>query len=228
LNEAAVKYLNWENAYEKDIWGNKCIGVIKDFNFASQHNAIAPLFISFTETSSTFSIKISPQNIPSTIKQIEEIWKEMFPEFPFEYKFVDDIFNEHYKNEERLTKLLGYFAIFSIFIACLGLFGLISFMAEQRTKEIGVRKVNGANIRDIIFLFSNEFIQLILISGIIAIPLSYYILSKWLQDFAYATNLSWWVFAVSIIIAVIISTLSIFYRALRAASQNPVDALRYE
>ena len=228
LNEAAVKYLNWENAYEKDIWGNKCIGVIKDFNFASQHNAIAPLIISFSTYNTTFSIKILPENIPSTLKQIEKIWNEMSPDFPFEYKFIDDIFDSHYKNEERLTKLLGYFAVFSIFIACLGLFGLISFMAEQRTKEIGVRKANGANVKNIILLFSKEFIQLILISGIIAIPLSYYVLSKWLQNFAYATKLSWWVFAISIIIAIIISSLSVLYRAYRAASQNPVDALRYE
>ncbi len=228
LNEAAVKYLDWETPYEKKLWGMQCIGVIKDFNFESQQNSIRPLFISFRETNRTMNIKISPKNIPSTIKQIEEIWIEMSPEFPFEYKFVDDIFDEHYKNEEHLTKLLGYFAIFSIFIACLGLFGLINFMAEQRTKEIGVRKVNGANIRNIILLFSKEFIQLILISGIIAIPLSYYILSKWLQNFAYATKLSWWIFAVSIMIAVIVSSTSVFYRAYRAASQNPVDALRYE
>jgi len=152
----------------------------------------------------------------------------MSPEFPFEYKFVNDLFDAKYKNEERLTKLLGYFAIFSIFIACLGLFGLISFMAEQRTKEIGVRKANGANIKNIILLFSKEFIQLIIISGIIAIPLSYYVLSKWLQNFAYSTKLSWWVFAVSIIITIVVSSLSVFYRAYRAASQNPVDALRYE
>ena len=135
---------------------------------------------------------------------------------------------KQYNNEERLTKLLGYFAIFSIFIACLGLFGLISFMAEQRTKEIGIRKTNGANIRDIISLFSKEFIQLILISGIIAVPLSYYMLMKWLQDFAYATKLSWWVFAISVIIAIVVSSLSVFYRAYRAASQNPTECLRYE
>jgi len=230
LNEAAVKYLDWESAYEKDLWGWKCIGVVKDFNFASQQDAIAPLFISFTEeeVAWTINIKISSLNIPSTIKQIEAIWAEMSPADPFEFKFIDDIFNEQYNSEERLTKLLSYFAIFSIFIACLGLFGLISFMAEQRTKEIGVRKANGANIKNIIMLFSKEFIQLIIISGIIAVPLSYYVLSKWLQNFAYATKLSWWVFAVSIIIAIIVSSLSIFYRAYKAASQNPVNALRYE
>jgi len=230
LNEAAVKYLDWESAYEKDLWGWKCIGVVKDFNFASQQDAIAPLFISFTEEEEawTINIKISSLNIPSTIKQIEAIWAEMSPADPFEYKFIDDLFNEQYNSEDRLTKLLGYFAIFSIFIACLGLFGLISFIAEQRTKEIGVRKANGANMKNIIMLFSKEFIQLIIISGIVAIPLSYYVLSKWLQNFAYVTKLSWWVFAVSIIIAIVVSSLSVFYRAYRAASQNPVDALRYE
>jgi len=230
LNESAVKYLDWESAYEKDIWGWKCIGIVKDFNFASQQDAIAPLFISFTEQEKAWyiNIKISSVNIPSSIKKIKEIWTEMSSADPFEYKFIDEIFNEHYKNEERLTKLLGYFAIFSIFIACLGLFGLISFMAEQRTKEIGVRKANGANVRNIILLFSKEFIQIIIISGIIAIPLSYYILSKWLQNFAYATTLSWWIFAVSIIISIVVSSLSVLYRAYKAASQNPVVALRYE
>ncbi len=228
LNEAAVKYLNWENIYEKKIWRWQCIGVVKDFNFQSQHNKIGPLFISFEELNNTVNIKISSKGIPHTIKQIEQIWNEMSPIFPFEYNFIDDIFDAQYKNEERLTKILGYFAVFSIFIACLGLFGLISFMAEQRTKEIGIRKANGATIKDIISLFSKEFIQLIIISGIIATPLSYYIISKWLQNFAFATKLSWWVFAISIVISIVISSLSVFYRAYKAASQNPVESLRYE
>ena len=228
LNEAAVKYLNWENPYEKDIWGWKCIGIVKDFIYESQHEKIRPLFISFDDEGSTVSIMLSSTEIPNTIYQIKKIWTEMSPEFPFEYKFIDDIFDSHYKNEERLTKLLSYFAVFSIFIACLGLFGLISFMAEQRTKEIGIRKANGANIGDIISLFSKEFIQLVLISGIIAIPISFYLLSIWLQNFAYATKLSWWVFAISIIIAIIISSLSVLYRTYKAALQNPVEILKHE
>ncbi|MCK5168815.1 MAG: FtsX-like permease family protein, partial [Bacteroidales bacterium] len=224
----AAKYMAYDNLLEKDFHGARCIGIVNDFIYASQKDAIKPLLIRFGDKESNVSIKISPLGIPETLKQIEEVWNSMTTNFPFEYKFVNDIFDSNYKNEERLTKLLGYFAVFSIFIACLGLFGLISFMAEQRTKEIGVRKANGAKIRDIISLFSKEFIQLILISGIIAIPLSYYILSKWLQNFAYATTLSWWVFAVSIVIAIIISSLSVFYRAFKSAAQNPVDALRYE
>ncbi len=228
LNETAEKMMAFDNLFEKDFNGMRCIGIVNDFIYASQKDAIKPLLILFDDKESNISIKISSIGIPKTIEEIEEVWYSMTTNFPFEYKFVNDIFDSNYKNEERLTKLLGYFAVFSIFIACLGLFGLISFMAEQRTKEIGVRKANGANIRNIILLFSKEFIQLILISGIIAIPLSYYVLSKWLQNFAYATNLSWWVFAVSIVIAIIISSLSVFYRAYRAASQNPVDALRYE
>jgi len=228
LNETAAKYMALDNLFEKDFGGARCIGVVKDFIYRSQKDAIKPLLIQFDDKESNISIKISPLGIPETLKQIEGVWYSMTTNFPFEYKFVNDIFDAKYKNEERLTKLLGYFAIFSIFIACLGLFGLISFMAEQRTKEIGVRKANGANIRNIILLFSKEFIQLIVISGIIAIPLSYYVLSKWLQNFAYATKLSWWVFAVSVIIAIVVSSLSVFYRAYSAASQNPVDALRYE
>jgi len=228
LNETAAKYIGYDNLYEKDFEGMRCIGVVKDFIYMSQKDAIMPLLILYRDKESNISIKISSIGMPETIEKIEEAWYSMTTNFPFEYKFVNDLFGEKYKNEERLTKLLGYFAVFSIFIACLGLFGLISFMAEQRTKEIGVRKANGANIKDIIVLFSKEFIQLILISGIIAVPLSYYILSKWLQNFAYATKLSWWVFVVSIVIAIIISSLSVYYRAYRAASQNPVDALRYE
>ena len=228
LNETAAKYMACDNLFEKEIGVGRCVGIFKDYIFMSQKDAIKPLMILFGEKESEMSIKLSPIEIPETLKEIEEVWNSMTENFPFEYKFVDDIFNEHYKNEERLTKLLGYFAIFSIFIACLGLFGLISFMAEQRTKEIGVRKANGANIKDIILLFSKEFIQLIIISGIIAVPLSYYFLSKWLQNFAYPTNLSWWIFAVSIVIAIIVSSLSVFYRAYKAASQNPVVALRYE
>ncbi len=227
-NETAAKIMNYDDLLERDFNGYRCIGIVEDFIFASQKDAIKPLWIVFDDKESNISIKISSIGVPETLKQIEEVWYSMTTNFPFEYKFVDDLFDAKYKNEERLTKLLGYFAIFSIFIACLGLFGLISLMAEQRTKEIGVRKANGANIRNIILLFSKEYIQLVLISGIIAIPLSYYILSKWLQNFAYATKLSWWIFGVSIIIAVIVSSLSVFYRAYKAASQNPVDALRYE
>jgi len=229
LNETAAKYMACDNLFEKEIGGvGRCIGIFKDYIYMSQKDAIMPLLILFGDKESNISIKISSIGVPETIEKIEEVWNSMTTNFPFEYKFVDDLFDAKYKNEERLTKLLGYFAMFSIFIACLGLFGLISFMAEQRTKEIGIRKANGANIKDIILLFSKEFIQLVLISGIIAIPLSYYILSKWLQNFAYAAKLSWWVFAVSIIIAIVVSSLSVFYRAHRAASQNPVDALRYE
>ena len=228
INETAAKYLNWENPLEKMIDDSQCVGVVKDFIYESQRGLIGPLVIDFSEKEMFINIKISSKEIPETLNQIEDVWNNMTSNFPFIYRFIDDIFETHYNTEERLTKLLGYFAVFSIFIACLGLFGLISFMAEQRTKEIGVRKANGANIRNIILLFSKEFIQLIIISGIIAIPLSYYILSKWLQNFAYATKLSWWIFAVSIVIAIIISSLSVFYRAFKAASQNPVDALRYE
>ena len=228
LNETAAKYIGYDNLYEKDFDGKRCIGIVNDFIYNSQKDAILPLLIEFGDKESNISIKISSIAVPETLKQIEEVWKSMTTNFPFEYKFVDDVFDAKYKNEESLTKLLGYFAMFSIFIACLGLFGLISFMAEQRTKEIGVRKANGATIKNIILLFSKEFIQLVIISGIIAIPLSYYILSKWLQNFAYSTKLSWWIFAVSIVIAIIVSSLSVFYRAYRAASQNPVVALRYE
>ncbi|MCB2196312.1 MAG: ABC transporter permease [Bacteroidetes bacterium] len=228
LNETAAKYMACDNLFEKEIKVGRCIGVFKDYIYMSQKDAIKPLLILFGDKESKMSIKLSPIGMPETLKQIEEVWNSMTLNFPFEYKFINELFATKYKNEERLTKLLGYFAIFSIFIACLGLFGLISFMAEQRTKEIGIRKANGANIKDIILLFSKEFIQLILISGIIAIPLSNFILSKWLQNFAYATKLSWWIFAVSIIIAIVVSSLSVFYRAYRAASQNPTECLRYE
>ncbi|OFX27300.1 MAG: hypothetical protein A2041_06240 [Bacteroidetes bacterium GWA2_31_9b] len=228
LNETAVKYMGFENVFEKNFNGYRCIGIVNDFIYASQQGAIEPLLILFGDKESNISIKISPTGISGTLKKIEDVWNSTTSNFPFEYKFVDDIFDAHYKNEERLTKLLGYFAAFSIFIACLGLFGLVSFMAEQRTKEIGVRKANGANIRNIIFQFSNEFIYLILISGIIATPLSYILLSKWLQNFAYPINISWWVFAVSIVIAIVISSMSVFYRAYKAASQNPIESLRYE
>lgn len=228
LNETAVKYMGFDNLFEKNFNGYRCIGIVNDFIYNSQQGAIEPLLMLFGNKESNISIKISPIGMPETLKKIEEVWNSMTSNFPFEYKFVDEIFDSHYKNEERLTKLLGYFAAFSIFIACLGLFGLISFMAEQRTKEIGVRKAHGANIRSIISLFSKEFIQLILISGIIATPLSYYILSVWLQNFAYPVKISWWVFAVSILIAIVISSMSVFYRAYKAASKNPVESLRYE
>ena len=168
------------------------------------------------------------ENIPETIAFMEKTWKQFVPEKPFEFTFVDENLNQLYREEMRAGQLVETFAGLAILVACLGLFGLAAFTAEQRTKEIGVRKVLGASVRSIVLLLSTEFARLVLIANLIAWPVAYFLMGGWLQNFAYRVDLSWWVFALSGMIALLIALGTVSYQALRAAVANPIDALRYE
>jgi ABC-type antimicrobial peptide transport system permease subunit len=163
------------------------------------------------------------------MKGIEETWKEVIPEYPFDYEFVDEDLDRMYRAEERLGKLLKYFTILAIIIACLGLFGLASFTAEQRTREIGIRKVMGSRVMSVMLLLSREFTILVLVSCILAIPAAWYVLKYgFLQNFEYRIPLVWWVFAGAAVTALGIALLTVSYQAARAALTNPAEALRYE
>jgi putative ABC transport system permease protein len=180
------------------------------------------------EAGGILSLKISTENLPQTIAAIERIYKTLFPGNPFSYSFVDEKFDEQYRNDQRFASLFSVFAGLAILIACLGLFGLASFSARQRTKEIGIRKVLGASVASVVALLSQEFVKLILLANLIAWPIAYFTMNKWLQDFAYRIDIGWWVFALAGGMALLIALVTVSTQAIKAALANPVEALRYE
>jgi putative ABC transport system permease protein len=205
------------------------IGVVKDFHFESLHKPISPLYIGYTSHAiNSLSVRITSDNIPGTIALLKEKFRQFDPYRPFEYAFLDDSFDAQYRAEERLGRVFSYFSILAIFIACLGLFGLASFTAEQRTKEIGIRKVLGASVSGIVVLLSKEFTKWVLIANAIAWPIAYYSLNRWLQSFAYRTNITAMAFLLAAIFSFLIALLTVSYQALKAATANPVKSLRYE
>jgi ABC-type antimicrobial peptide transport system permease subunit len=177
----------------------------------------------------TITVRLAPQMSPSeSLQKVGAVFKKYNPAVPFEYKFVDDEYAGKFGQEERISKLASFFAIFAVFISCLGLFGLASFVAEQRTKEIGVRKVLGASVSNLWQLLSKEFVLLVLISLVIASPIAYYLLSNWLENYSYRTDIPWWVFAVTGAGALVITLLTVSFQAIKAALINPVKSLRTE
>ncbi|MBA4319210.1 MAG: hypothetical protein C0412_12485, partial [Flavobacterium sp.] len=238
INEKMVKSLGFKkpqdaigksyfislNGYKPEI-----IGVVKDFNSNSLHNEItSQVFMTNPNWFTEFIIKAKSADISSTIKNVKELWAKFFPQYPFEYNFLDESIDKMYKSEEKYSQVISTFSVVALFIACLGLFGLASFVTELRKKEIGIRKVLGASVNDIIHIISGEFAILVMIASIIAFPIAYYFMYKWLQDFAYRIVLSWWMFVLSGGIALLIALLTVGYQAIKAATANPVEALRYE
>ena len=238
VNESFVKSLGLKKP--EDIIGKeismmngliKCpvVGVVKDFNDRSLRNDLAPLLMA---TNSTMyrqaSIKLSTANISSSMQSIKKIWEQTFPNNVYEYRFLDDKIDSFYKQENQLSQLYKIFAAIAIFLSCLGLYGLASFMAVQRIKEVGIRKVLGASAGNIVYLFSKEFIILIAIAFAIATPLAWYYMQQWLQDYAYRINISWWIFLVGGIAAIVIALATISFQAIKAAVANPVKSLRTE
>ena len=234
INEECAKLLGEGSAVGKRFTrGNnnaKVIGVIKNFHFKSLSTEIEPMAISlFTPGGySLFLIRISGNNISQNLTFIEDTWKHIAPNYPFEYTFLDEQFDRLYRAEQRMGKIFNYFTILGIFIACLGLLGLASFMAEQKTKEIGIRKVLGASIPNIVYLLSREFLILVGISNLIAWPIAYYFMNKWLQNYAYHAKIGIIIFIFSAVMAVLIALLTVSYQSIKAAKADPVRSLRYE
>jgi putative ABC transport system permease protein len=236
LNEAAVKmfgYSSPEQAIGKRFkqWGRegKIIGVMKDFHFRGLQQPIKPLSMRIEPNRTDLvSVNLTAANLPSTIAAIENKWKELVPARPFSYYFLDEFFDKQYQTEERFGKLFLNFAVLAIIISCLGLLGLASYSTVQRTKEIGIRKVLGASVSGIVNLLSRDFLILVIISFAIAAPLAWYFMYKWLQDFAYHTNISVWVFGLAGISALAIALFTVSFQAIRAAVMNPVKSLRTE
>jgi putative ABC transport system permease protein len=232
LNESAVKAIGWENPIGKlfkVMRKGPVIGVVKDFYFRSLHNAIEPVALHIYPPSFYYLfIRIQPDQLSGTIKFLQEKWRQIFPDRPFDYSFLNDDLEKVYKSEARLGKIFNYFGGLSILIACLGLLGLASFMAERKTKEIGIRKVLGASVDSILALLSKDFVKLVLLANLIAWPIAYYTMSRWLQNFSYRIDISWWVFLLAGGLVLLIALLTVSTQALKAALANPVEALRYE
>lgn len=232
LNESAVKEIGWNVPLGKEfriIEKGSVIGVVEDFHFKSLHQEIKPVALCiYPKFFEYFSVRISPANISLTLDFLKNKWQELVPSQAFEYSFLDEDFGRLYKVEMRLGKIFSIVTALAIFIACLGLFGLAAFMAEQRTKEVGVRKVLGATVLNIVFMLSTEFSKWVLLANIIAWPVAYYAMNRWLQDFAYRTGIKAWVFPLAAIMAFGIALLATSFQAVKAALANPTETLRYE
>ena len=231
LNEAAVKAMRLTDPVGKWVdrqeW--KIVGVVKDFNFASLHSGIEPL-VMFNDPQYVrgLYVRTAPGKTKDAIAAVENVWKQYNAEYPFNYSFLDDTFNNIYKSDILTGRLFGVFSIVAIFISCLGLFGLIVFTAEMKTKEIGIRKVMGASVMDIVKLLVKDFLILVCISILIALPLAYYWLDKMLQEYAYRISLSWWIFIAAGLTTVALTLLTVSVQAIKAATANPVNAIKSE
>jgi putative ABC transport system permease protein len=206
------------------------VGISKDFNFNSLHHKIESLAI-FNKKDwgySEVSVKIKGDAAPAAIAHIESVWDTIIPEEEFQYKFLDDHFNEMYRSDQTLNTIVGMLTLLSILISCLGLFGLVSFTTEQRVKEIGIRKVLGASVGGVVAMLSKDFMKLILAAILIAIPISWYVVDSWIQDFAYRIAIEWWVFLLAGMIAIVIALATVSSHAFKAAMMNPVDSLKSE
>ena len=241
VNEEGIKELGFPSAqkalgkfiladWRGQTYRWQIIGVVRDFHFKDLHMPVEPYGFQLN-SAPQYNYLVAharPQNMPNTIKAIESIWKRMNPNEPFEYSFMDQDFYKNYQADERLESIVQYFTIIAILISCLGLFGLAAFSAEQRIKEIGVRKVLGASVGSIISLLSKDFLKLVGIAILIASPVAWFAMNKWLQDFAYRTNIGWQVFLLTSAIALCIALLTVSFQAIRAAIMNPVKSLRTE
>ncbi|MEP6594462.1 MAG: ABC transporter permease [Ginsengibacter sp.] len=237
INETTAKLLGFDSPIGEKIYtynesqqpiAYQIIGVVKNFNYESLRQNIGPLCMILGKSTWITSFKVNTGNIQALVKQIEAKWKAMAPGMSFSYRFLNESFDEMYRSEQRIGKIAITFAILAILIACLGLFGLVTYAAERRIKEIGIRKVLGATMSNIIGMLSKDFLKLVIIAAIFSFPVAWWAMNKWLQDFAYRIDISWWVFAVAGIVAAAIALITVSFQAIKAALANPVKSLRTE
>lgn len=239
LNETAVKELGipepsigreivW--AEDKDtVWTLEVVGVVKDFHFTSMRSEIKPFaFVNDPASLSNLTIKFTTGDTKKTVEGIERAWSKFIPDRPFQYSFLDQTFEHLYKSERTFKTVFLWLTALGICIACLGLFALSTFIAEQRIKEIGIRKVLGSSVIGITILLSRDFLKLVIVSNLVAFPLAYYFVAGWLQNFAYRVNINWWVFALAGIIAFLIALVTVSFNTIKAGMSNPLKSLRTE
>jgi ABC-type antimicrobial peptide transport system permease subunit len=233
INEAAAKIMELENPIGKSLsfWGDsggKIIGVAKDFHFASLHNTIDPMIIRCRPSSTEFFyVKAEANKTKEVIASLKHV-HEKFSSLPFSYHFLNETLEKVYDAEQKVEKLGGIFAVLAIFISCLGLFGLAAFTVDQRTKEIAMRKILGASVTGLFKMMSKDFVKIIVIALMISIPISWYVMNNWIQGFAFHIDISWWMFAFSGFMVLLIAMFTVSYHTLKAARTNPVKSLRTE
>jgi len=233
INEAAYRHFEFDNLENKrfnNFGGFDIIGVVNDFHYSSLHKTIGPVCIMFTSKSrpSTINIRFAGNSVGPGMENIQKLWKDILPAYPFKYQFYDEWFDSMYRSEEYFAKTISLFAILAIVISCIGILGLAIFSSERRTKEIGIRKINGAKVNEILLLLNKEFISLVIIAYVIAVPIAWYAMHKWLESFAYRTAMNWWIYVLSGLLALFIALITVSWQSWRAATRNPVEALRYE
>jgi putative ABC transport system permease protein len=234
LNEAAVKKFGWKDPIGRKFscYNGKegfVTGIFGDFNFKSLREEVEPLFLFMRENDSRYmAVKLSSTTISGSVDYIRKVWDKMAPDSPFDYFFYDNYYDQLYRKESQFGKVISIFSAIAIVIACMGLFALAAFFSEKRTKEIGIRKVNGATIAEMMTMLNANYIKWVFIAFLIATPIAFYAMHKWLQSFAYKTKLSWWIFCLAGITALVIALITVSWQSWRAATKNPVEALRYE
>jgi putative ABC transport system permease protein len=235
INEAAANFFGLKQPLNTTLYRNSIglqafhvIGVMKDFHFKSLRENITPVGLYLGEDRGALNVKVNTSNIAALMGQITNTWKQFAPYQHFDYSFMDADFDAAYRAEDRVGSIFVAFTILAIAVACLGLFGLAAYSAEQRTKEIGIRKVLGANVTGLVSLLSRDFLKLVLIAFVIASPVAWYAMDKWLQDFAYRTNITWTVFALAVVVVMAITLLTVSYQSIKAALMNPVKSLKTE
>ena len=235
INETAYKYFGWTDLNNKRYnngreGGYEVIGVVRDFHIASLHQSIKPTCIMFTSQvpPCIISLRIEKGATAQVMTYLQKEWKEVVPDYPLDYQFYDEWFNQMYMKDEKFADAIGMFAVLAITISCLGILGLATFSSERRAKEIGIRKVHGASVKELMVLLNKDFLKWVAIAFIIACPIGWYAMNNWLQDFAYRTEISWWIFAVSGFTAVIVAILTVSWQTWWASTRNPVECLRYE
>ena len=204
------------------------IGVVKNFHYESLRSQIGPVAMFLPPSTGLVSFRLNTENLSVIISFIEDKWKQFAPGQPFEYSFLDDRFDEMYRSEQRIGNIFSVFTGLAIFVGCLGLFGLAAFTAEQRTKEIGIRKALGATVPGVVYLMSREFVLWVVIANIIAWPIAWFAMNRWLQGFVYKTGMTVWTFLLASALSLSVALLTVSYQANKAARANPVDALKYE
>ncbi|MCG6189792.1 ABC transporter permease [Maribellus maritimus] len=229
VTEKLAKQSGFREPLNEKMGDSQIIGIIKDFNSMSMHQEIdGVMFRPLSNYISNVTIRINGTNIPQTISDIQQSWKKFFPEYPFNYQFYDDLIAQQYTKEQKLADSISIIAGLAMFLCCLGLLGLVLNMVENRIKEIGIRKVNGAKISEILAMLNKDFVKWVGIAFVLATPISWVAMNKWLENFAYKTNLSWWIFAMAGVLALGIALLTVSWQSWKAATRNPVEALRYE
>ncbi len=235
INEVAYKHFEFENLDNKRFMngrkgGYEIIGVVNDFQYTSLHKTIGPVCIMFTSgvSPNTVNIRFTKGGVGQGMNFIQDTWQKLIPGHPMKYQFYDEWFDSMYRSEERFAKTIGLFAVLAIVISCIGILGLAIFSSERRIKEIGIRKVNGAKISEVMTMLNRDFVKWVFIASVIAIPVSWYAMNKWLENFAYKTELSWWIFALAGLLALGIALLTVSFQSYKAAVKNPVESLRYE